>query len=175
MNAARIVLIDDDRSWLEALSEYLQRKGFGVVTAADPAEGLALLRNADISVVISDYDMPGMTGLELVRLIRRQQANVAVLVVSSAEEPSLANRVLAEGARAFLPKSASPAHLVRKLRQILGDLDQAAVPTSSLHLWQRLLPSPRKLKRGENKNRPAARSRRARSTSAPNGNRPTCG
>jgi DNA-binding NarL/FixJ family response regulator len=168
MNAAHIVLIDNDRSWLDALSEYLQRKGFRVVAAADPAEGLALLRNNNISVVVCDYEMPGMTGLELVRSIRRQTSNVAVLMVSSAEEPALVNRALAEGARDFLPKSASPTHLVRKLRQILADLDAAGTPSSTLHLWQRLLPSPQKVPRRENQNRPAARSNRKLLMNAPN-------
>jgi CheY-like chemotaxis protein len=155
MNDARIVLIDDDRSWLEPLSEYLEKKGFLVVAAADPAKGLALVRESNISVVICDYDMPGMTGLELLRSIRQQPGNVPVLLVSSAEEPALANRALAEGARGFLPKTVSPTHLVRKLRQILADLD-AAAPTLTLHLWQRLLPSPYQVKQGRNKNRPAA-------------------
>jgi DNA-binding NarL/FixJ family response regulator len=169
MNADRIVLIDDDRSWLEALAEYLQRKGFFVVAATDPDEVLVLLRKNSISVVICDYDMPGMTGLELVRSIRQQAGNVAVLMVSSAEEPTLVKRALAEGVRDFLPKTASPMHLVRKLRQILADLDAAAAPNSTLHLWQRLLPSPQQPKRRENKNRPAARSSRKLLTSGPNG------
>jgi CheY-like chemotaxis protein len=79
MNTARIMLIDDDRSWLEALSEYLQRNGFFVLTAADPAEGLSLLRNNNIPLVVCDYDMPGMSGLDLVRFIRQQPRNVAIL------------------------------------------------------------------------------------------------
>lgn len=162
MSTARVMLIDDDRSWLEALSEYLQRNGFFVVTAADPAEGLSLLRKNHIPLVVCDYDMPGMSGLDLVRSIRQQPRNVAILMVSNEEEPSLADRVLAEGARGFLPKTASPTQLVRKLRQILADLDGAAAhPSSPLHLWQRLLPSPPKARRGRSTNRPAAESRRA--------------
>ena len=156
MNAAQSVLIDDDRSWLEALSEYLQRKGFRVVAAADPAEALALLRKNRIAVVICDYNMPGMTGLDLVRSIRLQPGNVPVLMVSNEEEPSLAQRALAEGAWGFLPKTAAPTYLVRKLRQILTELDAAGAPSATLHLWQRLLPSPQRVKRGRNKNRPAA-------------------
>ena len=72
MNATRIILIDDDRCWLESLSEYLQRKGFSVLAAANPAEGLALLKDNDISLVICDYNLPGMTGLDLVRSIRQK-------------------------------------------------------------------------------------------------------
>jgi hypothetical protein len=60
------------------------------------------------------------------------------------------------GARGFLAKTTSPVQLVRKLQQILSDLDAAAAQPSPLHLWQRLLPGPHKAKPGRNKNRPAA-------------------
>jgi CheY-like chemotaxis protein len=158
MNATGIALIDDDRSWLEVLSEYLQRKGFSVLTAADASEGLALLGQKNISLVICDYDMPGMTGLELIRSIRRQAGNVAVLMLSNDAEPSLARRALAEGARGFLAKTASPAQLLGKLRQILNDQGRAATQRPALHPWQRLLPSPHQARHGRGTNRPAARS-----------------
>lgn len=143
MSAPRIAVIDDDRSWREALSEYLARKGFCVYTAADPAEGLALLRENSIPLVVCDYDMPGMDGLEVVRTLRKERAQVAILMVSNQEEPTLANRAMAEGARGFLPKTTSPMQLLRKLRQILVDLDTDRLRTSRLQLWQRLLPSPK--------------------------------
>jgi DNA-binding NarL/FixJ family response regulator len=151
---AHIALIDDDRSWLEALSEYLRRKGFSVSTSADPADGLALLGRSKVSVVICDFDMPGMNGLELVRLICQQPYSVAVLMLSSQEQPSLASQALAAGARGFLAKTVAPAQLVRKLRQIVEELDALASPP--LHVWQRLLPSPSSAKCRRNTDRPAA-------------------
>jgi DNA-binding NarL/FixJ family response regulator len=159
MNVTRIALIDDDRSWLEVLSEYLQRKGFCVLTAADPLEGLALLGKDNISIVICDYDMPGMTGLDLIRSIRRQPGDVAIVMVSNDEEPSLASRAMAEGARGFLAKTASAGQLLRKLRQILADQSTTSTQRSALHPWQRLLPSPQRAKHGRGRNRPAACSR----------------
>jgi two-component system chemotaxis response regulator CheY len=151
MNAPRIALIDDDRSWLEVLSEYLERKGFRVYTAASAAEGLNLLRENGIFLVICDYDMPGMDGLEFMRTLRHERANVAILMVSNQDEPGFAHRAMAEGARGFLPKTVSATQLLRRLRQILADLDTDRLRTSTLHLWQRLLPSPQNLKRGRGK------------------------
>jgi DNA-binding NarL/FixJ family response regulator len=161
MNAARIALIDDDRAWLEALSEYLQRKGFFVLTAADPSEGLALLRKNNIAIVICDYDMPGMSGIELIRSIRQQPGNVAIIMVSNEDEPSLANRALATGARGFLAKTASPTQLLRNVRQILADQSTATTERPILQLWQRLLPSPQKAKHGRTRNRSTVGSRLA--------------
>jgi CheY-like chemotaxis protein len=152
MIAPRIALIDDDRSWLEVLSEYLQRKGFRVYTATGATEGLAMLREHSIPLVVCDYDMPGMDGLELIRTLHQQRANVGILMVSNQEDPGLVNRAMAEGARGFLPKTSSPTQLVRKLRQILTDLDDHCLRSSRLHLWQRLLPSPQNLKRSCGKN-----------------------
>ncbi|HLJ92238.1 MAG TPA: response regulator [Gemmataceae bacterium] len=157
MNAVQIALIDDDRSWLEALAEYLETKGFSVCTAADPAEGLALLSQKNVAVVICDYDMPGMTGLELVRSIFEQPRSIAILMVSNEEDPSLAARALAAGACGFLTKTGSPSQLLQKVRQILAKRETAA-PASQLHLWQRLLPSPHRMKHGRNQRRPAARA-----------------
>jgi CheY-like chemotaxis protein len=156
MNVARVIVVDDNHFWLEALSEYLQRNGFSVVAVSHPAEALALLRKNNVAGIICDYDMPEMNGLELVRLVCRQ-STVPILVVSNEEEPSLASRALAEGARGFLAKTASPTQLLRKLRQILAATDAAAEQPSPLHLWQRLLPSPHRV-RHRNQKRPAARS-----------------
>jgi CheY-like chemotaxis protein len=168
MNGTLIALIDDNRSWMEVLSEYLQRMGFSVVTAADPAEGLALVGKQNVSIVICDYDMPGMSGLDLIRMIRRQPGNVAILMVSNDEEPALASRALAAGARGFLAKTASPTQLVQRLRQILTDKGSPATHPSALHPWQRLLPSPQKAKNSRGRNRPAACSHLAREISSSN-------
>src|SRR5262249_10985108 len=85
--APRIVRIDDNRDWLETLAEYLREKGYTVFTAADAPEGLACLARNEVALVVCDYHLPGMDGLELVRHLRKQQKDVAILLVSSEEEP----------------------------------------------------------------------------------------
>lgn len=139
--APRIVLIDDNRAWLETLAEYLREKGCTVFTASDAPQGLAHLTRNDVALVVCDYHLPGLNGLELVRQLRKQQKDVAVLMVSSEEEPALAARALAEGARAFLAKTTSPNVLLRQLRQ-LAEAASLWCGRAGLRPWQRLLPSP---------------------------------
>jgi CheY-like chemotaxis protein len=142
----RIFVIDDNRAWLEAFSEYLRRKGFIVFAATSGAEALDWLAGNDVSLVVCDYHLPGMSGLELVHCLRRQRRDLAILMVSSLDEPGLIRRVVSEGARAFVAKTTSPKLLLRKLRQVL-DAVAAESPSQRLHPWQRLLPSPQRIGR----------------------------
>lgn len=140
-NPSPILLIDDNSTWLETLAEYLREQGLPVVTATDPCQGLALLAEQSASVVVCDFNMPSMDGLEVLRQVRGRGNSVAVLMLTSEEEPELERQALAEGAGGFFHKSASPAHLLRQLLRTLAVLrqEQANAP---LELWQRLLPSP---------------------------------
>ena len=140
----RIALIDDDRTWLETLAEYLGERGFHVRTAVGGARGRALLDQGDIGVAVVDLHMPEMDGLELLRRLRRRRRDVDVLLMSSDDDPDLPDRARAEGAAAFLSKSMAPGLLLRTLVQTLRDsLAETAVrpPTSSR--WDLYLPVPR--------------------------------
>jgi DNA-binding response OmpR family regulator len=141
--SSQVLLIDDDRNWLETLADCLRQKGFVVRVAERPLLGLVLLEKYDVQAVVTDFRMPEMDGLEVLRQVRRRRP-VPVLLLSSEEDPALAARALAEGARAFLPKSTAPRLLVPELVRFLA----AAVMESAL-AWalsfptDRLLPPPR--------------------------------
>jgi len=139
-----ILLVDDNPAWLDALSEYLRGKGFVVLGARHAAEGLALLAQHQVSLVVCDYRMPGMDGLTFVRHVQQRHDNIAVLMVSSEEEPSLPARARAAGARDFAAKTIAPKQLLRKLQEIINALTATAAAPPPLQLWQRLLPSPKK-------------------------------
>jgi CheY-like chemotaxis protein len=141
---AYILLIDDDRNWLDTLADCLRQRGWAVRTADRPLRALALLERSDVRAVVSDFRMPEMDGLELLRRIRRRRRHLPVLLLSSDDDPALAARALTEGARAFLSKSTAPRLLVEKLLQFLA----AAAVESALE-WaltfptDHLLPPPR--------------------------------
>jgi CheY-like chemotaxis protein len=115
----QLVLIDDNRAWLEALSECLEQNGFDVRTAEGGKPGLELLEQSGIRVAVVDGNMPEMDGLEVLRELRQRKKNVAVVVLSGEEDPELPQRFLEEGAKAFLSKSTAPIQLIRALVQAL--------------------------------------------------------
>ena len=64
-----ILVVDDEPNYLVILSELLRDEGFEVFTAPGGAEGLDLVRNVDLDLVITDMQMPGMDGLQLLQAI----------------------------------------------------------------------------------------------------------
>jgi CheY-like chemotaxis protein len=150
----QIILIDDNIAWLESLAEYLREKGLEVFTASDAVQGLKLLEGHTISVVISDFNLPFMDGLQVLRAIRLRGGNVSVLLLTSEEEPELEKRALAEGAGGFFSKATEPAQLLRSLLQAVAKLAAAQRGSAALETWQRLLPNPYSGRRINNLCRP---------------------
>jgi DNA-binding response OmpR family regulator len=138
----RIILIDDNNAWLESLAEYLRDHGVVVFTASDPRKGLELLDRHAINLVISDFNLPYMDGLQVLRNVRLHGGNVSVVLLTSEEEPELEKQVLAEGAYAFFCKTTEPARLLRELLRAVAALATASHRPAALEIWQRLLPSP---------------------------------
>jgi two-component system cell cycle sensor histidine kinase/response regulator CckA len=80
----RILVVDDEEAIRETIRETLSSAGYEVVTANDGAEGAALVvtPSAAFALVITDYDMPRMNGVDLARLIRAHQPATKILLVS---------------------------------------------------------------------------------------------
>lgn len=73
----KILIIDDEAELLEGLGAYLRSESEGVVTAKNGAEGVqAFANNSDIGVVVCDINMPGMKGMDVLRLIRERDKDV---------------------------------------------------------------------------------------------------
>ena len=142
-----IVLIDDDRAWLETLADFLEGKGYQVRKAQEGRYGLSLLQSSDARLAIVDFHLPGMNGLELLRRLRPSRRDMAVLMLSSDDDPTLPARALAEGAKAFLSKTMAPSLLLRALLQAVDTLGLANGSwPAELIPWERLLPVPHRRK-----------------------------
>jgi CheY-like chemotaxis protein len=137
-----IILIDDNRAWLDALAEYFRAHGLVVFTASDPRQGLELLKDHAVNVVISDFNLPFMDGLQVLRSVRGRAGHVAVVLLTSEEEPELERKVLAEGAGGFFAKTTEPALLLHSLLKAIAVLAAAQRSPHAVEPWQRLLPNP---------------------------------
>jgi DNA-binding NtrC family response regulator len=111
-----ILLVDDNHAWREALAELLRDQGFEVWTAEGPRSGQEVIDKGQVLAAVIDFRMPEMTGLEWLRTLGDQ---LPVVMLSSEEDPALAEEVVAEGALAFVSKNLAPRRLLRTLRLLL--------------------------------------------------------
>lgn len=80
---SRTVVVIDDNPWLRDLfSQALQEAGYRVVLAEDGLEGLARCRQGSVDLVITDLFMPDIEGLELIRILRREQPALPIVAIS---------------------------------------------------------------------------------------------
>ena len=115
---APIVLIEDDVSVRESLAEYLEGKGYSVSQAARGEEGIARV-DADTEVVITDLKLPGQSGLEVLREVRRKQPSCEVIIVTGFGSIDSAVEAMKEGAYHYVTKPVNPTVLLRILEELV--------------------------------------------------------
>ena len=77
----RVLVAEDDSITAELLASTLERFGYEVTVAADGREAYRLIRTGRYRLVVSDWEMPGMSGVELCRQIRRRQSSSYIYVI----------------------------------------------------------------------------------------------
>jgi DNA-binding NarL/FixJ family response regulator len=116
----RLALADDQalvRGGLRALLDgFVQLEV--AVEAADGASLLAALATQPVDVVLSDIRMPGMDGFALLQALRARAEAPPLILLTTFDEPQLALRAAAEGARGFLLKDASPEDLLEAITRV---------------------------------------------------------
>ncbi|MCE1200578.1 MAG: sigma-54 dependent transcriptional regulator [Bacteroidia bacterium] len=82
MQNLRILVVDDEVRMREEIGEYLRKRSYEVQTAPDPGEATRLLQHYDFDIAIVDIKLPGISGLELLKIIREAHAQVEVIMIS---------------------------------------------------------------------------------------------
>jgi two-component system, NarL family, nitrate/nitrite response regulator NarL len=115
----RILLADDHDLVRETIGAYLQTHGFEDITlAASLAEAMQLLHDSPQDLLLLDYSMPGMNGLESLGTLRANYPKLAVAVLSGTASRDLAEAALRAGAKGFLPKSLPAQGMVEAIRKM---------------------------------------------------------
>ena len=104
MEPAKILVVDDERSILVLLKEALGQWGYLVTTAASAAEALGILKSELFDALITDIRMPDMSGLELLREVKKQDESIEVVMMTGYPTIASAVQALKEGAYAYLSK-----------------------------------------------------------------------
>jgi two-component system, OmpR family, response regulator len=124
---ARILLIDDNNFGVVARKALLEEHGYKITTATDGQQGLETFNRGTFDLVITDYKMPRMDGLELIREIRQQTVGVPIILISGYAE-ALGMTEESTGADAVIAKSATE---VAQLLRAVNRLCRRAAPKKS--------------------------------------------
>jgi two-component system, OmpR family, response regulator MprA len=124
----RILVVDDDAEAREMLEEFLAEEGYAVETAPDGVTALDKLHAFRADVVVTDFEMPGMDGLELIRLIQSRYPGRPTLLVTARDDAVLTDAVAAGGSRpvACLHKPIDLDDLTLVVEQLLDVADARA-------------------------------------------------
>jgi two-component system response regulator RegX3 len=114
----RVLVVEDEESYSDALAYMLRKEGFEVAIAADGPTALAEFDRAGADIVLLDLMLPGIPGTEVCRQIR-QTSNVPVIMVSAKDDEVDKVVGLELGADDYITKPYSPRELVARIRAVL--------------------------------------------------------
>jgi DNA-binding response OmpR family regulator len=137
MIEARLLLVDDDQTHLDALAERLTGDGFEVARAASGSEALERLDEAWPDLVILDLMMPEMDGQTLAGRIKNR-ADIPILVLSAVATADSKADLIAHFAEDYVTKPYDYAELIARIRRVLRRL-QDQIPVEELALGDLIL------------------------------------
>jgi DNA-binding NtrC family response regulator len=126
--APRILIVDDDPGQRSLLNSFLRTQGFEPVTADSGQHALETLRTGKFDMMISDVRMPGLSGLETLRLARQEHAALPVLLVTAFTDVRDAVAAMRDGAVNYLAKPIDLDELLASVRQAIGLAKAAPLP-----------------------------------------------
>jgi CheY-like chemotaxis protein len=117
-----VLYVDDDEVMVVMVQRLLQRAGYSVSTCSSAAEALARVKaaNPPFAAVVSDFNMPVMSGLELARQLQMLAPGLPVLISSGYLSEDLQAHAGAAGVRALMKKENTLEELAGLLQQVLG-------------------------------------------------------
>ena len=114
-----VLLLDDDERDLMLLEQILRPDGFQVLKTTDPTRAFELLASHPVGIVISDQNMPGLTGVEFLSQVRKLYPDVIRIVFTNSQDPKVfADAVNEAGIHKFIMKDWDRERLRTEVREV---------------------------------------------------------
>ncbi|KKK71210.1 hypothetical protein LCGC14_2916210 [marine sediment metagenome] len=129
----RIFVVDDEAHIRHIVSMKLANAGYDIVTAEDGEEALELCQSEKPDLIITDYQMPYVTGLEMCHKLRAQSEtrDIPVLMLTARDFDIEPQEMAAAGISDVLSKPFSPREVLKRVQELIGEPETEAVAESS--------------------------------------------
>jgi two-component system OmpR family response regulator len=131
-SAARILVVDDEDVLREMLGDALRLSGFEVLEAADGSKALTVLQGGKVDLIISDVNMPGMDGYEMLSHLRAQGDETPAIMLTARRERADVTKGLKLGADDYVTKPFGLEELILRVNAVLRRTMGAASVSSKL-------------------------------------------
>lgn len=117
-----VLIVDDSPTVQNFVSMSLKPKGFDTIKANNGEEALEKLKLVDVTLIITDLNMPEMDGITLVQRLRNSEdyKDVPIIILSSLTDEEYVRNGLASGANSYMFKPFKPDELIEEVMQLLG-------------------------------------------------------
>lgn len=125
---ASILVVEDNVTTRLYIKRILKKLGYEKVMAVDDGETALLeLKVKKFDMIISDWEMPNLNGLDFLRTIRKKPGlrNIPFLMVTAEKEVSKIQKALKQGVDNYVVKPFEPGHLKGKIQEMLGNQDDS--------------------------------------------------
>ena len=143
---SKVLLVDDERDFVEALSERLQMRDYSSAVVYGGEEALSIVEEDEPEVMVLDLKMPGIDGLEVLRRVKEKHPNVEVIVLTGHGSEDAARLCVELGACAYLEKPVDIEKLTQAMQQAHRKIRESKSEARKL---TKRAPLKRKLSRGE--------------------------
>jgi CheY-like chemotaxis protein len=116
----RVLVVDDNPGMLETLADILRDAGMVVDCAADAPEAFCAMTGQRYDVAVVDMVLPGLSGLEVIKRLRRECPATRIIALTAYTDGTLAGEARAEGADHIVFKPADPLQIIALVRELTG-------------------------------------------------------
>lgn len=127
---AKILIVDDDKDLLDLMGESLDSAGLDHDMATSAKQALDLLNRSEYDLVISDYNMPGETGLDLLRYVSSRYPETPFLMWTAYDDPRIKRDAMRLGIHAYIQKPFYMNDLRQTIINLIRRDDQQEAPAA---------------------------------------------
>ena len=139
MNEIKILWVDDEIDMLKPHILFLEKKNYNVTTANNGQDALDLFDQENFDIVFLDENMPGLSGLETLSLIKEKRSSVPVIMITKSEEEYIMEDAIGSKIADYLIKPVNPNQILLSLKKNLDN--SRRLPSGSslmvMEVWSR--------------------------------------